>query len=60
MQHVMIDLETLGTTPDAPIIAIGAVNFDIRTGKTGPDIKVNRTDSDNRGVVLKAIRSNGG
>jgi hypothetical protein len=26
--HVMIDLETMGTRPDAPIIAIGAVAFD--------------------------------
>jgi len=27
MSHVMIDLETLGTTPDSTIIAIGAVYF---------------------------------
>ena len=26
--HVMLDLETMGTRPDAPIIAIGAVMFD--------------------------------
>lgn len=26
--HVMIDLETMGTRPDAPIVAIGAVKFD--------------------------------
>lgn len=26
--HVMIDLETMGTRPNAPIIAIGAVAFD--------------------------------
>lgn len=26
--HVMIDLETMGTRPTAPIIAIGAVTFD--------------------------------
>jgi len=26
--HVMIDLETMGTRPDAPIVAIGAVAFD--------------------------------
>ena len=31
--HVMIDLETMGTRPTAPIIAIGAVRFD-RTGIT--------------------------
>lgn len=27
-QHVMLDLETMGTRPDAAIIAIGAVTFD--------------------------------
>jgi len=26
--HIMVDLETMGTRPDAPIIAIGAVMFD--------------------------------
>lgn len=26
--HVMIDLETMGNTPDAPIVAIGACRFD--------------------------------
>ena len=25
--HIMLDLETMGTRPDAPIIAIGAVAF---------------------------------
>ena len=25
--HIMIDLETMGTRPDAPIVAIGAVAF---------------------------------
>ena len=32
--HIMIDLETMGTRPDAPIIAIGAVAFnDIHAGR---------------------------
>ena len=35
MRHIMIDLETLGTNPDAPIIAIGAVLFDPATGEQG-------------------------
>jgi hypothetical protein len=35
MQHLMIDLETLGRTPQAPIIAIGAVYFDPNTGALG-------------------------
>jgi DNA polymerase III epsilon subunit-like protein len=29
MKHVMIDLETLGTTADAVILSIGAVRFDL-------------------------------
>jgi hypothetical protein len=35
MQHLMIDLETMGTRFDAPIIAVGAVFFDPMTGNTG-------------------------
>lgn len=35
MLNVMIDLETLGTSPDAPILSIGAVYFDPETGKMG-------------------------
>lgn len=30
MADVMVDLETMGTRPNAPIIAIGAVTFDMR------------------------------
>jgi len=30
MVHVMIDLETMGVQPDAPIIAVGAVAFTLR------------------------------
>ena len=33
--HVMIDLETMGTTPDSAIVSVGAVMFDPRTGKVG-------------------------
>lgn len=35
MNHVMIDLETLGTAFDAPVLAIGAVYFDPDTGALG-------------------------
>lgn len=35
MQHVMIDLETLGLKPSAIIISIGAVKFDLETGELG-------------------------
>lgn len=35
MQDLMIDLETLGTDPNCPVISIGAVFFDIATKKLG-------------------------
>lgn len=35
MKDVMIDLETLGTGPDAVVISIGAVFFDIENKTTG-------------------------
>jgi hypothetical protein len=35
MHHLMIDLETLGTAANAPVVAIGAVFFDPATGKLG-------------------------
>ena len=35
---VMIDLETLGLRPNAPIVSLGAVQFDIKTGETGQSL----------------------
>ncbi|RFQ15068.1 exonuclease, partial [Escherichia coli] len=35
--HLMIDLETMGKNPDAPIISIGAIFFDPQTGEMGPE-----------------------
>jgi exodeoxyribonuclease VIII len=37
--HIMLDLETMGTRPDAPIVAIGAVAFD-KDGITSPFYEV--------------------
>jgi len=34
--HLMIDLETMGTNSNAPIVVIGAVFFDPQTGEIGP------------------------
>lgn len=39
MKDLMIDLETLGTTPESPIVAIGAVLFDKSTGETGSEFE---------------------
>ncbi|EIH5176724.1 3'-5' exoribonuclease, partial [Escherichia coli] len=35
--HLMIDLETMGKNPDAPIISIGTIFFDPQTGDMGPE-----------------------
>ncbi|MDD5370829.1 MAG: 3'-5' exoribonuclease [Anaerolineaceae bacterium] len=35
MKNIMLDLETMGTNPNAAIIAIGAVEFDISTRTVG-------------------------
>lgn len=35
MKHLMIDLETMGTLVNAPVLAIGAVMFDPNTGELG-------------------------
>ncbi|WP_233620940.1 exonuclease [Citrobacter braakii] len=35
--HLMVDLETMGSGPDAPIVSIGAVYFDPSTGNTGAE-----------------------
>lgn len=38
MLDVMLDLETMGTQPDAAIVAIGAVEFDAVAGITGREL----------------------
>lgn len=52
MKHLMVDLETLSTRPDAAIIAIGAVYFDMVTGETGAEFytTVTRTSCENVGM----------
>ncbi|WP_313021396.1 exonuclease [Atlantibacter hermannii] len=35
--HLMVDLETMGSNPDAPVVSIGAVFFEPSTGETGPE-----------------------
>lgn len=46
MNHVMIDIETLGTNTNAPIASIGAVFFEPSTGITGARFYV-RVDAEN-------------
>ena len=51
--HVMIDLETMGTRPNAPIIAIGAVTFDANAvyDEFYVNIDLESAVSDGHGVV---------
>lgn len=52
MQDIMIDLETMGVTADAAIVAIGAQAFDLTTGQLG--------DAFYRCVDLGSAVANGG
>lgn len=53
MRHCMIDLETLGTAANAPVVAIGAVFFDPDTGTLGEkfDEAIDVTDAMRYGVM---------
>lgn len=49
--HLMIDLETMGKNPDAPIISIGAIFFEPQTGDMGPEFS-KTIDLDTAGGVI--------
>ncbi|HCO7635637.1 TPA: 3'-5' exoribonuclease [Escherichia coli] len=51
--HLMIDIETMGTNTNAPIVVIGAVFFAPQTGEIGPVfyIVISLTDAMNTGAV---------
>lgn len=40
MRDMMIDIETLGTTPGSVILSIGAVAFDAEQGEIGPKFSI--------------------
>lgn len=54
MNDIMLDLETMGNRSNAPIIAIGAVAFDIATKTIGEQfyVKVGLESSVNAGAVI--------
>lgn len=56
MQDIMLDLETLGSSPQAAIIAIGAVAFDIPTRQLGENFYhvVDLESSVARGGIMDA------
>lgn len=39
-EHLMVDIETMGTFQNSVIVAIGAVQFDLSTGETGNTFSV--------------------
>ena len=41
MNNLMVDIETLGTKPGAPVISLAAVQFDLETGETGEVFHMN-------------------
>ncbi|HCO6009199.1 TPA: 3'-5' exoribonuclease [Escherichia coli] len=49
--HLMIDLKTMGTNPDAPIISIGAIFFDPQTGDMGAEF-IKAIDLETAGGVI--------
>lgn len=50
MKDLMLDLETMGTGPNAPITQIGACFFDRRTGDIGDKFKINISLSDSEAL----------
>ena len=54
--HVMLDIETLGTRPGSAVLSIGAVAFDMLTGKTGAEFMVSIDIKSNldKGMLLNA------
>lgn len=40
MKHVMIDVESIGTTPGSAILSIAAIRFDPRSGDTGSSLYI--------------------
>lgn len=57
MKEIMLDLETLGTGPNAAILSIGAVKFDLEKGEVSPDrfyVTVDLENSIDLGAVIDA------
>ncbi|CAX55864.1 3'-5' exonuclease [Erwinia pyrifoliae] len=53
MNHLMLDLETMGTKPDTPIVSIGAVFFDPQSSELGEEfyVAVNLTSAMEQGAI---------
>jgi exodeoxyribonuclease VIII len=56
MRHISFDLETLGNTPNAPIVQIGACKFDVIDGPNGGTIAaINVEETFLRTVKLSSL-----
>lgn len=53
MNHIMVDIETLGRSPDAVIVQIAAVQFNPITGETGDEFCINVDAADSQKYGLK-------
>ena len=55
-QHLMLDIETMGNESFSSIVSIGAVEFDINTGKTGKGFytNVDLQSCINLGLIINA------
>ena len=59
MKDLMIDIETLGKGPRAAILSIGAVFFDLSTGRTGDEfyVCIDPKDAETFGTVDASTRA---
>lgn len=57
MNHIMIDLETLGNVHNSVILSIGAVEFSLSTGELGRQFYINVDEMSCREVGLKSTQS---
>lgn len=56
-RHISLDLETLSFEPNAVVLSIGAVCFDLHTGEIGPQFQLNvdpQPDSDKGGHISES------
>ena len=55
-EHLMVDIETMGNVSYSSIISIGAVEFDIKTGRTGKEfyVTVDLQSCLDKGLIINA------
>lgn len=55
-EHVMVDIETLGTNPGCVILTLGAIPFDLETGEMGDSFyrAINPVTAQSEGLTIEA------